>query len=271
MPCKNCNKNLSSEVNFCDSCGAKVIRNRLTIKNLLEHFSETYFDYDNKFLQTFITLFTQPHAVIGTYIEGTRKKYVNAVNYFVIALTLSGFQIFFINKFFPELLDVDFLSQEGAENFQKENMNFVQEYNSIIYILIVPIYALISKIVFLDFKKYNYTEHLVANMYLAAHLSIVSSIIIIITFFLGFNFAMVGILVAPIQIVFSAYCFKRLFNLNLKKILLRTILFLLIIGGLFIILIALVSIVMYYNGTMDAIIEAKKVAIEAAKQAQQTK
>lgn len=258
MPCKNCNKELYPENNFCNSCGAKVIRNRLTIKNLFEHFSETFFNYDNKFLQTFLIFFTKPELVIESYIHGTRKKYVDVISYFAIALTLSGFQMFILNKFFPELMNVDFLSQKGVENMQRENMNFVQEYQSFIFMLIVPAYALISKIIFFEIKKYNYTEHLVTNMYIAAHLSIASSLLIIMTSFFGVNFGIIGILSIPIQILFSTYCFKRLFNLNFKSTLLKTILFLLVLTVLCVIFIVLAAVVMYYNGTLDDIREAQK-------------
>jgi len=54
MNCKNCNITLTNEDNFCNNCGAKIIRNRITIRNLFETFSEQFLNYDNKFLQTFI-------------------------------------------------------------------------------------------------------------------------------------------------------------------------------------------------------------------------
>jgi predicted amidophosphoribosyltransferase len=56
MNCKNCGTALTSENNFCNSCGAKVIHNQLTLKNVFEDFSEQFLNYDNKFLQTFIAL-----------------------------------------------------------------------------------------------------------------------------------------------------------------------------------------------------------------------
>ncbi|WP_303315912.1 DUF3667 domain-containing protein [Flavivirga abyssicola] len=261
MQCKNCNKDLNPEINFCGFCGAKVIRNRLTIKNLFEHFSKTFLNYDNKLLQTFIKLFTKPEVIIESYIHGTRKKHVNVISYFAIALTLSGFQMFVSNKFFPELMNVDFLAQKGAEDFQRNNMNFVQEYQSIVYMLIVPGYALISKIIFFDFKKYNYTEHLVANMYITAHLSICSSILVILALFFGVNFGIIGLLSIPVQILCTAYYFKRLLNLDFKTILLKTIFFLLILTVLFIMFSLFIAIIMYYNGTLDQIKEAQKAAV----------
>ena len=68
MNCKNCDTLLKEQDDFCNSCGAKVIRNRLTVRNLFEHFSETFFNYDNKLLRTFTTLFTKPEVVIEGYI-----------------------------------------------------------------------------------------------------------------------------------------------------------------------------------------------------------
>ena len=81
MHCKNCNTALTKTQNYCFECGAKVIRNRLTIKNLLAHFSEQFLNYDNNFLKTFLHLFTKPEVVIGGYIDGTRKKHVNVIPY----------------------------------------------------------------------------------------------------------------------------------------------------------------------------------------------
>ncbi len=265
MNCKNCNLLIFDKDNFCNSCGAKVIHDRLTIKNLFEHFSEHFLNYDNKFLQTFIHLFTKPEVVIGGYIDGTRKKYVNVISYFAIALTLAGFQMFILNKFFPELMNMDMFTQDGMEEFQKNNMNFMQEYQSIVYMLIVPVYALVSKIIFYNFKKFNYTEHLVINMYLAAHFSIVSSILIIASSFLGINFGIVGIIVIPLQIIYSAYSLKRLFKISLKGIILRTLLFLLIFLVLFVISSIIAVVVMYFTGSMEEMIEAQKAAREVSK------
>ncbi|WAC01775.1 DUF3667 domain-containing protein [Lacinutrix neustonica] len=82
---------MPQQINYCNGCGAKVIKNRLTMRNLFEDFTYNYLNYDNKFLRTFLNLFTKPEAVITSYIDGTRKKYVNVISYFAIALTLSRF------------------------------------------------------------------------------------------------------------------------------------------------------------------------------------
>ena len=186
MNCKNCNHPLSEADDYCSSCGAKVIRNRLTMRNLLAHFSEQFLSYDNKFLQTFKALFTKPEEVIACYIEGTRKKYVNVVSYFAIAVTLSGIFFFFVFKFFPEAMDtsqtfaVGEQTPETIEQSKKVNQT-IFEYQSLIFFLFIPILAFMSRLVFLRNKKYNYTEHIVINLYAYAHLSIFITILYFLT------------------------------------------------------------------------------------------
>lgn len=90
MQCQNCSTIITQNGNYCPNCGAKVIRNRITMRNLITDFSEEFLSFDNKFLKTFIDLFKKPEVVIGGYISGVRKKYVNAISYFAIALTITG-------------------------------------------------------------------------------------------------------------------------------------------------------------------------------------
>ena len=42
MNCKNCDLPLRTDYSFCSNCGAKVIRNRLTLKNLWYDFTERF-------------------------------------------------------------------------------------------------------------------------------------------------------------------------------------------------------------------------------------
>ena len=72
--CRNCLKNLPPNAAFCDSCGGKIIKNRITFKNLLEDFNDRFLSIDGAFPKTFLALFTKPEDVIGGYINGVRKK-----------------------------------------------------------------------------------------------------------------------------------------------------------------------------------------------------
>lgn len=261
MQCKNCKSALNSESAYCYNCGGKVVRNRLTIKNLFEHFTETFLNYDNKFLQTLITLFTKPEVVIENYINGTRKRHVNVISYFAIALTISGLQLFILNKFYPEILDLSSIASNGTEEFQKKNLDFMLEYQSIVMMLYVPLYALMSKIVFFNHKKFNYTEHLVIFMYILAQTSIISAVFTVFAAIFGLTLGTIAFIFSlPFQILYSAYCLKRLFKLNFKTILLKTIFFLLLLILVFIAFSILMAVIMYFNGDFEQMREAKKAA-----------
>jgi hypothetical protein len=272
--CKNCHNIIKETDNFCNTCGAKVIRNRLTIKNLFAHFSEQFLNYDNKFLQTFIHLFSKPEVVIGCYINGTRKKYVNVISYFAIAITISGLQMFILNKYFPEALDVAFSGTDTSEvtkatdAMQRKNMEFIQEYQSIVMMLFVPIYAIMAKIVFLKNKTFNYTELLVIFMYILSQMTIIGAIIVIFGGFFGQTIAGIGAMITlPMQIIYSAFCLKRLYDLDLFQIIIKTVLFLIVLGVLFILFSILAVGVMFLTGDMQEIIEAQRAAREGAKAA----
>lgn len=266
MNCKNCHTALLEEDDYCKSCGGKVIRNRLSFRNLFEHISETFFNYDNKLLRTLIDLFIKPEVVIGGYIDGTRKKYVNVISYFALAITVSGIYMFIINKYFPEVMDFSFMSAPGQEEFQKKNMAFTQEYQSILMMSYVPIYALMAKVVFFNLKKYNYTELLVIFLYIQAQISISSAILVISLAAIGLSTSILGMAVIPLMVVYSAYCLKRLYGLDLFNIIIRSLLFCVVLGiTLVIITIAMLGI-MFLTGDLHEMFEAgKKAAEETAK------
>lgn len=225
MTCKNCKTNLILESDYCYKCGGKIIRNRLTIKSLFKHFGETFLNYDNKFLQTFIHLFTKPENVIGGYINGVRKKHVNVISYFAIALTLTGIEWYILNNYFPDLVDISNLAIGKGQQLTNDTFKVIQEHLSIIMMLFVPAYALISRIVFFNKKDFNYTEHVVIFMYVLAQLSIFGAILNLLGVFIGIPIGKLVYINLPLQIIYSAYCLKRLYKLSLTDIFLRTLLF----------------------------------------------
>ena len=143
MECKNCDHPLLEIDHYCRVCGAKVIRKRLTLKNLWVEFSEKFFNIENTLLKTYVALFTKPGEVIDGYNKGVRKKYLGVFNYFALAVTLSGIQLFILRKFFPESLDISvFTAQNVPEG--TFNVDWVYDYYSLIVLVNLPIYALMA-------------------------------------------------------------------------------------------------------------------------------
>jgi len=270
MNCKNCQTKLFEKSGYCLRCGAKVIRNRLTLKNLFASFSEQFFNYDNKFLQTYITLFKKPEDVIGSYVNGTRKKYVNVISYFAIAITLSGLQVYVLQKF-PMDFDAYLNPDPHLAKIQKELndsiFKFTSDYQSLIMMIYIPFYALLARLIFLKNKLLNYTESLVLFMYGQAQMSITLAVFTIITVPIGISMTFFGMLIIPLQILYFAFCLKRVYKLTLAEIILKTLIFLMILGVLFLITTVIGGYIMYQQGMFDEMIETQKKIIDAKKNA----
>jgi len=262
MNCKNCNYPLSQSDNYCVECGAKVIRNRLTIRNLFAHLSEQFLNYDNKFLQTFLGLLIRPQEVIGLYINGTRKRYMNVISYFAIAISFAGFFTFVNQKFFPDTYAQFFKSMNQDEfqaEFTSQFYSMILEYQSFIIFMMVPVLALMSKLVFLRNKKFNYTEHLVINMYAYSEVSI---IITFFSFFLQLDtelFGLFSLFFLPLQIFYFAYVYMRLYQLSFVQIVLKSMLFLVILAVFYIIFVILLLLyTVLFTDLMERAIEIEK-------------
>ena len=236
MKCKNCHTQLKETYNYCNSCGAKVIRKRLTLKHLFEHLSETFFNYDNKLLRTIISLFTKPEAVICDYVDGVRKRYINPISFLGLSLTLAGLSVFVIKKFYLEYFDLkawmmslEFFSNEYSQRaLESYSTSDSMEYSSFIFSAIIPVFGIISRIVFYN-KKYNLTEHIVIYIYTMSLYSIVSILIgqailvIAPTYYISFIF-----LSYPVILIYHCYALKRIFKLSFSELVLKTFLFLVI-------------------------------------------
>ncbi len=175
MNCKNCETALRTDYSFCANCGAKIIRNRITLKNLWYDVTERYFNVDNTFLRTFLHLFTTPEVVINGYIAGIRKKYLNPVSYLGIALTLSSFVVYLMVKA-SDKIDFDVFGVSGGSTAGMTKVaEFTFDFQALLFIAYIPMMAIAGWICFQD-KKYNFTERLVIFMYALAHYSIASFI-----------------------------------------------------------------------------------------------
>lgn len=226
MDCKNCSAILNEDFNYCPDCGARIIRNRLTFKNLSHDVTERYFDLDNTFLRTFINLFTKPELVIDGYISGIRKKYLNPISYLGIALTLSGLLIFLMQKVFVIKMDMDVFNQGLNPKLYDKIMPIINDFSSLVFILFIPIFAIAGWLTF-NKRGYVFSEYLVAFLYTLAQFSIVSFPIgLIVLFFAPQHYMGMSIIMLPLMIAYSVYVIQRLNKYSPAQFILRTCLFL---------------------------------------------
>ena len=233
MVCKNCNAPINEHQRYCFECGARIIKNRLTFKSLFRQLNAEFLSVDNKIFKTFIHLFTKPEVVINGFIDGTRKKYSNVIQYFALALTLAGIQVFLMEFFFKEELDSTFellqsldsntlpkkeSSKPNPFDFGFESFNDINKYQSIIYIITIPIYAVATWLINFIVKPhrhFNFTEHLVLNIYYYAQVIIITSLLSILFLCFGLNYLLISGLVSVLTFIFLFYTLKRVFRLDI--------------------------------------------------------
>ena len=246
MNCKNCDKYLNGTQKFCDDCGAKVIQNRLTPKILAAQVNEEFISIDNKFLLTFIDLFKKPEVVIDGYIHGTRKKYIDVLQYFAISLTLAGIQVFLMQTFFKESLEfspeimkaIESSSSQKHNPFLNGDFDQLSQHQGLIYILTVPFSALATWLgyYFLGVKHYNFTEHLVLNLYYSAQIIIITAIFSILFLLFGLNYLIVSTIITLPTFIYFFYVLKRLFKDSFWDAVAKFLFVMLIYFGIFVVI-----------------------------------
>ncbi len=261
--CKCCGNYMALDQRFCASCGAKRVYNRLNWRNLLEDFTDRFLNMEAQFPKTFMALFTKPEDVIDGYIIGTRKKYLSAFSYFAISLTLAGVYFFIMRTWY---LDQAFLEESvKVTNPNATNMdlawigNFMDavfEYQSFFTLLGIPLLAVISKIIFWNYKKYNFIEHVVIYLYAYSHIQIITSVIGILVYWSATLQMVINSIISLGMIMYVAFVLQRVFKLTLEKILLKTLLFF-VVSGVFIILLTVITgfigVYLAKSGALDGI------------------
>ncbi len=260
MHCKNCGTQLFENSDYCHTCGAKVIRNRLTFKSICAEVNHYFFNLDNKLLKTLIHLFTKPHQVTISYIEGTRKKYVDVIQYFAISLTLVGIQVFLMNTFFKDALDMSDLYTDSLKDlpnqkenpFSAENMDVekVNNYQSLIYVLSVPISAFSTWMAYyiVGERRYNFTEHIVINLYYSAQIIIVSAVLSILFLVCGGNYLVISVFVSILTFAYLFYVLHRVFEASFLESFARFLLIGLVYAIIIGITIIVLAVIVYFLG-----------------------
>jgi hypothetical protein len=252
MDCKTCENSLRSDFSYCPSCGGKIIRNRLTIKNIWQDIVYQVFDFDNTLFKTFRHLFTKPEVVIDSFISGARKKYMNPISYIAIAITLTGILVFFIRRAFPEGIDFDIMNT-GVYNAEtnKALTDFMLTFYNILFILQVPILSLAGLLAFNE-KKYLFSEHLVSFMYTQAQYSLISiPISSLIVVFIPQLYMYSSISMLVIMLSYNIYVLKRLHAVKKGEFLLKGFVFIVLFGVGYMFLSVLQFVWMFATGVIS--------------------
>lgn len=259
MTCKNCEAPLAENAAFCNQCGAPVVTKRITAKGMWQSIMDQFFGWDNKYLQTIVMMIRKPELVLGSYINGTRKKFMApfallAINTALSMLIFSHYSEEFLsmmdsmNQAQFEAMAVDSDDPTVSAEFHKRQMeqqeymkayqNMLVKNLNIFTFLFIPFFALIAFLVFR--KPYNYGEHLVIVTYIQGTISLISLIFFFLS--IAINPALYSISLLT-SIIFYLYAYGRLNKYSFKQIILK---FLKFIGVLLLLTVILTIIMVVY-------------------------
>ncbi len=176
--CLNCEHPVSPQQNFCSTCGQQTAAHRLSLHDV-SHDALHYFTHADKGIFSLLwQLLKKPGVVAREYVAGKRRKYFPPLNFFLI---VAAMYVFMLNTVAPsskeQVIPVDVKAkyenikdpvtkaQVGAILERRvKSSQFISRYANFVAMIATPLIALF---LWLFYRKgrYNYTEHLVANMY----------------------------------------------------------------------------------------------------------
>lgn len=171
--CLNCGNQITE--NFCSNCGQKKYK-RIDKKYIWDELQYTVFHTNKGLLYSIKTTLKNPGKTAKDFIEGNRVNHYKPI---LLVFVLSGIATFLTFKVlnFKEIMANYFSQQKINSNLSTDMISLMSSYNSLLMLLLIPIFALFTKIAFRKWG-HNYYEHVVMNAYILTFYTLVSIIFV---------------------------------------------------------------------------------------------
>lgn len=246
--CKNCNEIITK--NFCINCGQKKYK-RIDKKYVWDEIQYTFLHTNKGLLYSVKNILKNPGKTAAEFIEGNRVNHYKPI---LLTFVVSSIATFISYKILglKEMMSAYNAQNNANTKVMSDIMNVVSSYNSFIMILLVPFFALTTKIAFRKWG-HNYYEHIVINAYILTFYTLISIIVVypIMFYFrhsspsIFFNISQLSLLLVPVILVWFFKAFYS--NYTLKKILLKVlaVVALTILGFILLMIIAAILVFIY--------------------------
>lgn len=195
--CKTCGA--SVDKNYCAQCGQAAAVKRITLKGLLHDVFHLITHVDKGILFTLKRLITSPGTMQRDYIDGDRSRHQKPFSMFFICATVAGLARYWINIALLNYFQGGDMV-EGA---------FFHKYLVILHIMLLPLYALITYLVFYN-KKFNYAEIGVLLLYTTSFFFLLTTLLWL-TRFIWPNFD-TAYIELPFVAVYNAITFRNFYR-----------------------------------------------------------
>jgi hypothetical protein len=152
--CEACNKELKTK-EYCATCGAYNTGRKTTLYTLLNDGVSQIVSIERGVLQTILATFKTPHRVVFSYYEGYRNRFASPSRILLFTLIILGLVYYFQSS--TSMIDV-------KVNEEEELIDPLTQLK-ITLLLMIPLFSLTSKIVFLKQSK-SWLIHLISMIYL---------------------------------------------------------------------------------------------------------
>jgi hypothetical protein len=171
--CKNCNEIITG--NYCNHCGQKKYK-RIDKKYVIDEVQYALLHANKGLLYSVKMILRNPGKTAKEFIEGNR---VNHYKPLLLSFLLSGVATFISFKILDLMKIMKAYNTQNGVNakYMGDLMTTISSYNSIIMVLMIPLFALTTKVAF---KKWghNYYEHVIINAYIFSYYTLISILFI---------------------------------------------------------------------------------------------
>jgi hypothetical protein len=157
--------------NYCGQCGKRFTEKRITLQNLLHDVFHLFTHLDKGFGYTLKQLIVAPGSMQRSYVEGDRGRHQKPFSMFFICATVAGLARYWMFRVL--------LQYYNAGN--SSEVTFFHEYMVLLQIALLPLYALITYLFFLD-TRFNFAEMGVLMLYSVSFLLLVSIFVSLLKF-----------------------------------------------------------------------------------------
>ncbi|HEX9981397.1 MAG TPA: DUF3667 domain-containing protein [Flavobacterium sp.] len=217
--CKNCEIPLTAGYKFCPNCSQNAHLHRLSLHEVFHEAIHYFTHADKGIFQLLRDLTIKTGGVAREYVDGKRKKYYPPLSFFllvvtvyVLAINLDGSPQTETIKEQPELSHIKdpVKKQKMVEMFRRrdEAVIFIQKHSNIVSMLILPLSTFFFWL-FYRKGRYNYTEHMIAGMYMSGFTTLLFVLAIVLNLIFKLPVNYVYTLYFVMQIMYFANFYYR--------------------------------------------------------------
>jgi len=171
--CQNCSTLILN--NFCDNCGQKKFK-KIDRKYIIDEIQYTCIHMNKGLLYSVKNIIKNPGKTARVFVEGNRINHYKPI---LLVFLLSGISAFISFNILglKEKMSAFYSDQAINSEFLNDYLTFTSSYSSLIMLMLVPIFAITTK---LAFRKWghNYYEHIVINAYIVCVYTLFSILIV---------------------------------------------------------------------------------------------